>query len=394
MNLSLLEFSIKSLLRYKSKNIFTIIILTFLIALIYSMLLITNSLKTELNDTYQALPEIILQKSIGGRVQNISTKRVDEISKITGISQVKPRVWGYYYFKNAGVNLSIVGVDIYEDYSHDKENDELKSILNSDIEEKLSNDKMIIGQGVQEILANSFYDKYFNFILPNGELRKVDIAGTFKSSTRLFSNDVVLINQDLAKEILGLDEEKCSDIIIKISNKLEINNIKNKLIALYPDCKIISKEDIIVANDSLFDYKSGIFLMMIVISLFTFAIIIYDKSSSIMSEQKEEIAILKAVGWKIEDVIKLKFYESAIVSFTAFLLGISIAIFYVYFLQAPILADIFSGYSQLKAPLSLKFYFDMSSIVLLFFITVVIYVSATIIPSWKIATIDTSEIIK
>ena len=67
INLSLLDFSIKSLLRYRSKNIFTIIVLSFLIALIYSMLLITNSLKTELNNTYQALPEIIVQKSIGGK---------------------------------------------------------------------------------------------------------------------------------------------------------------------------------------------------------------------------------------------------------------------------------------------------------------------------------------
>jgi ABC-type lipoprotein release transport system permease subunit len=356
------------------------------------MLLITSSLKYELNDTYQALPEIILQKSIGGRVQNISnsSQMINQISKIAGIEQVKPRVWGYYYFKNAGVNLSILGVDIYEEYQED----ELKSILNSDIEDKLSDDEMIVGLGVKEAFAKSFYDKYFNFILPNGELKRVNITSTFSSSTRLFSNDVVLLNIDIAKEILGLNEDECSDIIIKVSNKLEINNIKAKLTALYPNSKIISKEDIISANGSLFDYKSGLFLMMIVIALFTFFMIIYDKSSSVMSEQKEEIAILKAVGWKIEDVIKLKFYESFIISFVSFLAGVSLAIFYVFWLQAPILADIFSGYSMLKAPLQLHFYFDIASLFLLFFITVIIYISATIIPSWKIATIDTGEIIK
>jgi ABC-type lipoprotein release transport system permease subunit len=253
---------------------------------------------------------------------------------------------------------------------------------------------MIVGLGVKEAFAKSFYDKYFNFILPNGELKRVNITSTFSSSTRLFSNDVVLLNIDIAKEILGLNEDECSDIIIKVSNKLEINNIKAKLTALYPNSKIISKEDIISANGSLFDYKSGLFLMMIVIALFTFFMIIYDKSSGLSGEEKKEIGILKAIGWTIDDILKEKFYESFIISLISYLLGIIIAFSFVYIFQAPILKDIFIGYDGIKTTFNLPFVFDFQTLFLVFFLSVPIYISATIIPSWKTSTLETDEIIR
>jgi len=205
---------------------------------------------------------------------------------------------------------------------------------------------------------------------------------------------MIILSKNDAREIFGMEEQKATDIVVKVANPKEIPTIIQKIKHLLPDTRIISNEDLKVSYQNIFDYKSGIFLALFIVAIFTFFMIIYDKSSSVMSEQKEEIAILKAVGWKIEDVIKLKFYESFIISFVSFLAGVSLAIFYVFWLQAPILADIFSGYSMLKAPLQLHFYFDIASLFLLFFITVIIYISATIIPSWKIATIDTGEIIK
>ena len=46
-------------------------------------------------------------------------------------------------------------------------------------------DSMIVGSGVYKVLKESFYDKYLNFMLSDSKLKKVKIAGVFKSDTKL-----------------------------------------------------------------------------------------------------------------------------------------------------------------------------------------------------------------
>ena len=110
--------------------------------------------------------------------------------------------------------------------------------------------------------------------------------------------------------------------------------------------------------------------------------------------QKQTIGILKALGWKVDDILTEKFIESFIISFIAYIVGIMIAFCFVYFFNAPILRDIFEGYSQLKTSFNLPFVIDFQILALVFFITIPIYIAATIIPSWRTATLDADEVIR
>jgi len=253
---------------------------------------------------------------------------------------------------------------------------------------------MIVGQGVYEILKQSYFEDYFLFVKPNGDSKQVNIGGVFKSSTNLESSDTIVMSKDLVREIFELDENYATDIIVKVANPKEISTIAWKIKELYPDSRVISKEDIKVSYQNIFDYKSGIFLAFFILAIFTFFIIIYDKASGLSSEEKKEIGILKAIGWKIDDILIVKFYEALIISATSFLLALMLSIAYVYLLEAPLLKDIFMGYSILKPEFKLPFSLNFQVIALLFFITIPIYVAATIIPSWKAATLEADEVIR
>lgn len=391
INLYLIEYSINSLLRQKYKSIFILIIFTFLTFLLTSVFFISNSIKHELTQTVESLPDITVQKIRAGRHYDISANAVDDILQIAGVQDAIARVWGYYYFQNAGVNFSLIGIDEYEkQYRNTLE----EIVEKQDFSKAQEEDSMIVGRGVKNILSQNYYKEYFNFIKPNGSFKKVNIAAVFDSSTQLESNDTILLPKSIAQEIFGMEEDMATDIVVKVSNPKETAMVGSKIKLLFPDSRIITKEDLKVSYQNIFDYKSGIFLALFVISLFTFFIIIYDKSSGLSSEEKREIGILKAIGWTVDDVLKEKFFESFILSSISYLLGIMAAFAFVYIFQAPLLQNIFVGYSQLKTTFELPFVFDIQTLFLVFFLSVPVYIAATIIPSWKSATLETDEVIR
>ena len=370
---------------------FISITLTLLTALLTSMFFITNSIKHELNSTVDALPQIIVQKMKAGRHYDIDVNAVDKIIEIAGVSDANARIWGYYYFENAGVNFTLVGLDEYESQYKSSFEGVVEKYDFDDLE---SSSSMAVGEGVKRVMNENYYKDYFNFIKPNGEFKKVNIAGVFDTDTQLESNDIIVMPSKILKEIFDMAELKATDIVVKVANKDEIPTVISKIKNIYPDTRIISNQDLKISYQNIFDYKSGIFLALFIISLFTFFIIIYDKASGLSSEEKKEIGILKAIGWRVDDVLKEKFYESFIISFFSYNFGIVLSLTYVYIFGAPLLREVFVGYSKLKTSFELPFVFDFQTLFLVFFLSVPIYVAATIIPSWKTATLEADEVIR
>lgn len=391
INLYIIEFAINALLRNKSKNIFILVLLTLLISLLTSVFLITGSIKHELQSTVDALPQITVQKIKAGRHNEIDISVADKILNIAGVSEAIPRVWGYYYFENAGVNFSVVGIEQYATQYKDTFS---KLVEKFDFEELGSQSSMVVGRGVQEVMRSSYYKEYFNFIKPDGKLKKVALAGVFDGDTQLESNDMILMSNELVREIFDMRESMATDIVVKVPNIDEVETVVSKIKLLYPDTRVISSSDLKISYQNIFDYKSGVFLALFIISLFTFFMIIYDKSSGISSEEKREIGILKAIGWRVDDILKEKFYESFILSFFAYTFGLLLAFGFVYLLQAPLLREIFVGYSQLKTSFELPFVFEVQTLFLVFLLSVPIYIAATIIPSWRASTLEVDEVIR
>lgn len=387
VNFFLIEYAMNSLLRQKGKNIFIMLVLTLLTTLLSSMFFIVNSMKYELNSTVDLLPQIVVENMKAGRHCDIETSKLEDILSITGVNNAYARVWGYYYFAKEEVYFTLVGIDEFEtQYSHTYQK----------ASEKLDFTKpsMLMGRGVRKLLYKSYYKNYFNFIKPNGEIYKVNIAGVFDAQTNLESNDVIIMSQESVRTIFDMDENLATDIVVSVANKNEIPTVALKLQELFPQAKVVTKEQLKVSYENIFNYKSGIFLALFIISIFTFFIIIYDKASGLSSQEKREVGILKALGWRVEDVLTERFYESFILSFFSYVVGVSLSLFYVYILQAPLLKDVFIGYSNLKPEFHLPFIIDIQALFIVFFLSVPIYIASIIIPSWKIATLDADEVIR
>lgn len=390
-NSAFLNFISLLVFKHRVKHIAIFIISVIIVSLLSAMMFISSSIKQDALLTLDAQPDFVIQKLIGGKSVPINTGLVDTFSQMRGVSAVVPRVYGRYFTPDRERYFNIIGVDFFDEQL----NQNLKKLFETlKIKEFLQKPHMIIGQGVKSYLDANYYKEYFNFQLPTGEMKKITIYDSFDHDTNLISNDIIITDIELARNILGYEEESATDIALNVPNDAERDNVKFKLLSSHFDTKVISKDDIANGYENFYNYKSGIFLLLFIIVFLTFMLILYQRYSMINSSDKKEIAILRSVGWSIKDVLKLKVSETLIVGLFAFVLGILIAFIYVFLLDAPLLRNIFLGFNNLENSVSFTPIFDFGLISSLFLFFIVPFVASVLIPVWKIAIIDPNEAMK
>jgi len=111
-------------------------------------------------------------------------------------------------------------------------------------------------------------------------------------------------------------------------------------------------------------------------------------------EERREIGILKAIGWETSDVILMKFWEGLAVSLSSFLSGIILAYVHVFFTSSVLFEPALQGWGVLYPNFKLIPFIDFSQIATLFFLAVVPYTVATIVPSWRAATVDPDSVMR
>jgi ABC-type lipoprotein release transport system permease subunit len=388
MNKAFIYYLFLTLYKDKKVHFATLIISVILIFILSSTLFTASSLKSSLFSSLENQADFVVQRSRGGKSVDTPLEWQDKLSEIYGVSKVSPRVYGRYYFKEKDKFALIIGVDFFEEQSAKA----LEQIIGkTNLKEFLNGNKMIVGNGVKEYLKANFYNKDYNFLTPTGKFVKVEIFKTLPKEQALFSNNIIIMPIDLAKNILGINKDFVTDFTLNVPNDDEWDNIYTKLSSLYFDIDITSKKDIKKAYENLYNYKGGFFMVLFLITLITFCLILYYRYTIIFYNQKKTIGIYRSIGWSIKDVIKLKFFESIIIVLVAFILGVTLAFIYTFIFDAPLIKDIFIGSSNLVNYAKLEPVVDFRVISSIFLLFAIPFLGSSIIPVWKIAVTNPKE---
>ena len=372
----------------RRKHLGVIALSVVLLFLLASTLFISSSLHSSLSRALESEPDFVVQRVRGDHLLPVPEEWVDEIAALHGVSRVAPRVWGRYYPKPKLDPFLVVGIDFLEDQSQKALAKLMEGI---DLRQFLSGEKMLVGAEVARWMDGHFYPKSFSFLTPEGKFLKVERFGLLPSGSELVSDDMVLMPIELARRVLGLKEDESTDITFNVPNESEWSNIEDKVAALHYDLRIISKKENRAAYTRLFDYKGGFFLVLYLIVLLAFVLILYQRTSQVFSHEKRSIGILRALGWSIGDVLRLKLYETLSVVVASFVLGVGLAYFYVFGLQAPLLRQIFLGSGMVGTHLRLIPVLDLSVLTSIFLLFAVSFIAAVLIPVWRIAVTDPKE---
>jgi ABC-type lipoprotein release transport system permease subunit len=163
--------------------------------------------------------------------------------------------------------------------------------------------------------------------------------------------------------------------------------VATKIAELFPDTRPILKSEILRTYDSLFEWRGGMMVVILAAAVLSFIIFAWDKATGLSAEERKEIGILKSIGWETSDVLLLKFWEGIVISLTAFLVGVVLAYGHVFFFSAALFEHALKGWSVIYPQFRLVPVIDAYQLTVLFFLTVLPYTAATIIPAWLAATV-------
>ncbi|NTV12562.1 MAG: FtsX-like permease family protein [Desulfobulbaceae bacterium] len=386
--LNLLDYSLASLRRRKLKNLGIMLVFAAVIFLIASFQFLTASLTATAQDLLAEAPEIVIQKLSAGRQEALPLSYLVRLEGLYGIRTVAPRIWGYYFSETSGANFTVLAVDP----RIMPKGDRLFQALDGHLPQ-VGQGEVVLGSGVATDL-NLAGRRSFSLFRPDLTLKPLTVVGSFKSDTDLLTADLIFTTPEEARDIFAIDADHCTDLCVYVSNPREIATIARKISALLPGTRVLTRPQISQTYRVVFGWRSGFASICLLTALAAFIILAWDKASGLSAEEKREIAILKVLGWQTGDVLLLRCWESLTVAGLAWLLGCTAAYLHVFWWGGELFKPVLLGWSVIHPQLQLLPTVAASDLLLIFTMSVVPYLAATVIPAWRAAIIPPDAAIR
>ena len=362
---SVLDFALSSLLRRKGRNLALTAVYTLVVFVLASLVFFVQALKHEARELLEHAPDMVVQRMVAGRHDPMPASQVEAIREIRGVEEAEARIWGYYYDPVYGGNLTVMA-------SQDP---------------TLAPGSAWIGRGVARNMRVAEGD-----MVP---LRGYDglpilftIQKVLAEDSELVAADLVVLAPTDVRALFNLPEGLATDLAVRAGNPRELATIASKIVEKFPDARPILKAEMLRTYEAAFDWRGGLMVVVLASAILSFIIFAWDKATGLSAEERKEIGILKAIGWESGDVLLLKFWEGAVVSLAAFLGGVLLAYGHVFFFSATLFEHALKGWSVLFPRFRLIPALDAYQITVLFFLTVLPYTAATLVPCWRAAMAD------
>ena len=367
----LIDFTLASLARRKTKNIGLLLAYTLLVFVLASLALFTHALRTEAAFVLAGSPEVILQRMVAGRHDLIPPGYLEKIGRIRGVQKKEGRLWGYYYDPVLKANYTFMARPASE----------------------VADGYIMVGATLARERGLEAHNT-ISFRAYSGKLHTFEVASVLSPDSELLSADLILLSENDFRSFFDYPAGHYTDIALSVANPQEVRTVAAKLSEALPDSRPILREEVLRTYQSIFDWREGIVLTVLAGAILAFVILAWEKASGLSAEEKREIGILKAIGWETGDVIRMKLWEGLLISLTAFLLGFIGAYVHVFHFGAPIFEPVLKGWSVLYPRFTLLPAVDGLQIATLFFFTVFPYTAAVLVPIWRAAITDPDAVMR
>ncbi len=369
--LHLLDFTLASLLRRKGRNVALILAYAGVVFLLASVSFFAQALRGEAARVLTGAPELTVQRLMAGRQELVPAASVDVLRHIPGVQRARGRLWGYYYDEVFGANYTLMVPEAA----------------------KFPAGTIVVGSGLERSSLASV-GNLLAFRTHRGALVTLEIGEILPREAELVAADLILMTPEDFRAIFGMPEGFFTDVVLSVGKPGEVAAVAKRVVAQLPDTRPVARDEILRTYESVFSWRSGVLLLLLLGSVLAFAIFAWDKASGPSDAERREIAILKAVGWETGDVLALKSWEGVVVSLSSFTLGTVFAYVHVFYGSAALLAPVLKGWSVLSPVFRLSPHVNLEQLATLCFLCVVPYTMATVVPVWRSASLDPAVAMK
>jgi lipoprotein-releasing system permease protein len=384
-HLNILDYTLQAFLRRKFKNATVVLVFTFVIFIVASVIFLTYSFKREALLILEGAPELIIQKMTAGRHELIPTSIGAKIADIPGVAGVEPRYWGYYYDSYLKANYTVLAAS--------REMPTGSRLLRGTLPLRAADHGVAIGAGVARTRFADI-DSYISLQSAGGEPMEFKVAAVFENDSELLTSDLIVMGPADFSRLFDMPPGSATDLIVHVYNENEAPVVARKIRERFPDTRPILRNEIVRTYDAVFGWRSGLIMTLFAAALAAFIILAWDKATGLSADERKEIGVLKALGWETSDVLEMKFWEGFVISLTSFLGGILLAYCHVYFFGATLFGPALKGWSVIYPEFRLVPFIEPYQIATLMAVTVIPYIASTIIPSWKASITDPDEIVR
>jgi ABC-type lipoprotein release transport system permease subunit len=373
--IALVDYAAGSLMRRKNKSLALIFGLAFVVALFASALLFTEAIEREYEASVAQMPDLTVQRLVAGRPALIDAGAVEAVRDLPAVRGVRPRVWGYYFFRAIEANVTIVGVAPRE--------------IEGAVERgrlPRRDGEVAIGTALADSLGLRVGDELG---VPLGDqVIFSDVVGTFGEGSALRSADLIVTTEEHARVLLGVDEGAATDLAIELTTMDEAGVVTERIAERIPGARVLDRRLLARTYELTFDGRGGLLFVLLLPALAAFLLLAWERLTGLGEAERREIGVLKAIGWGTGDVLAVRMWESAILSTIGTTLGLVVAYLYVFFAGAPGLSDALLGWSALHPPFALAPALDVTQAFVMLGAVVVPFVAISVVPAWRAAMID------
>jgi ABC-type lipoprotein release transport system permease subunit len=367
----LLDYTLSSLARRKGKNLSLLAVYALVVAALASVLFFTQALRREARLVLRGAPELVVQRLAAGRHDLLPDRWVGAIAGIRGVAGARGRLWGYGWDPITRANYTVMVPEAFWG----------------------APGEAVVGHAVARSRGLAAGAR-FPLRAADGRWLSLAVREVVPEESELVGADLVLVGEEDFRALFGIPAGLFTDAVVEVRNAREVDTVAEKVTRLLPDARAIGRAEILRTYDSVFGWRSGLVVVVLLGAVLAFAVVAWDKASGLSAEERREIGILKAIGWETSDVLAMKAWEGAAISLAAFALGVLLAFGHVFLGDMAILAPVLRGWSTLQARFRPVPFVEAWEVAALFFLTVVPYTAATLVPSWRAATADPDAVMR
>lgn len=373
------RYALGSIFRFKTRTIAIVFSLAVALTILGATVFISDGLEKEAESSTAFAPDITVQMLQAGRQVAVPMDFVENISDIQGVDKVVPRVWGYIYQNNK--MYTVMGIDV------------ANMPISQEIDFVISSGRFLWQEDNRSVIVGSYFASIFH-INVNDTLTLYDdsrkpfnctIVGIFSMNINLYTSDLILMPIQDARDFFGISSDYATDLCVYAVRNTQPRTVATKITEMNPGARVLTKASLRDALATAYGARSGFVSVIWYILLLSVIMVAWNQASTVNSESKREVGILKSLGFSTVDVLEIRLMESVILGMTSASIGVFLAIVYDLYLGAPIIKDFMLGWASVYPTFPLPILVQVSSVSILYAVALFPLLVGSLVPAWKSA---------